>query len=350
MNIPSGAVLYVDRGLNKHFGIHIGNGQVVHFSDTDPNSKRKEKAIIHKVCLAEFLGESREDIKQLVNGDKDKDFAIYTFKNISHYNKNIEDCKILKKDYKNAPFDINTIVNRAVSSIGCNYYNSEKDKYEKRLFGYDLLDNNCEHFAMWCITGKASSEQTKTVSNFLSLLKDFYNYYPTSYKQISDWGKGRLLLNTDSIKQVENKVKISKDSSLNKNDKDNTIASKSTFVSNKKGENSFATCKIGLKVGERVKIDATERLSGIIRFNDEGCVHSIRVIKKSYNCCSYRIEVEAEGPHAGILNRCYIRFYNRDGYTCILSINDSSRKVHYLGWDKDPDIIKIVWSNNRIPE
>ena len=35
----------------------------------------------------------------------------------------------------------------------------EKDKYEKRLFGYDLIDNNCEHFARYCYYDKAQSKQ-----------------------------------------------------------------------------------------------------------------------------------------------------------------------------------------------
>ncbi|MDG2990842.1 lecithin retinol acyltransferase family protein [Candidatus Synechococcus calcipolaris G9] len=46
-----------------------------------------------------------------------------------------------------ACFDTETVVKRAISRLG--------------EYGYDLLDNNCEHFATWCKTGKHKSEQVE---------------------------------------------------------------------------------------------------------------------------------------------------------------------------------------------
>ena len=55
---------------------------------------------------------------------------------------------------------------RARSVIGANEHSFERD--------YDLLFNNCEHFAIWCKTGVRKSYQ---VENILKLLTPDMRYY-----------------------------------------------------------------------------------------------------------------------------------------------------------------------------
>jgi len=82
-------------------------------------------------------------------------------------------------------------------------YISPEESYERALdkigyHGYDLLNNNCEHFALWCRTGNALSTQAfnKESDCFLSL--SFENFVgistfvgiPTILGDFNSWRKG----------------------------------------------------------------------------------------------------------------------------------------------------------------
>jgi len=102
----SGCVLRDDRGTYDHFGIYAGNKKVIHFT----NGKITTTSI--KKFTESFFGYI--DVM---------DFERKFTKNIS-----------LKESHT-----------RAISRIG--------------MTDYDFIDNNCEHFALWCRTGKAVSTQ-----------------------------------------------------------------------------------------------------------------------------------------------------------------------------------------------
>jgi len=111
-----GSVLFVDNyfaGLNtyQHYGVYIGNGNVIHFAPLEGQEISMENGIIHETTLEKFLDGRALKI-----------------------NINIE-----KK------FNEKEIVERTRSRLG-----------EK---GYNLFTNNCEHFARWCVTGESVSYQ-----------------------------------------------------------------------------------------------------------------------------------------------------------------------------------------------
>jgi RNAse (barnase) inhibitor barstar len=111
-----GSVLFVDNyfaGFNtyQHYGVYIGNGNVIHFAPHEGQEISMENGIIHETTLEKFL-----------NGR-----ALQIEANIGR------------------KFSENEIVQRARSRLG-----------EK---GYNLLTNNCEHFALWCVTGEHISYQ-----------------------------------------------------------------------------------------------------------------------------------------------------------------------------------------------
>ncbi len=113
-----GDVIYASRGLYKHYGIYIGNGRVVHFAALGGNELDASKAEIVETSLAEFL--------------KGADLAVeYTG--------------------KVSPFAPDEVVRRAESCVG-------RGRGE-----YDLVFNNCEHFAHWCKYGERDSKQVKDV-------------------------------------------------------------------------------------------------------------------------------------------------------------------------------------------
>ncbi|MBI0578607.1 lecithin retinol acyltransferase family protein [Neobacillus cucumis] len=102
-----GELIYVDRGLYRHFGVGVGEDHVIHFNGGDKSTGR----IILSSCK-EF------------SGGKTINLSIGT-------------TDITKSE----------IVARAYSQLGGDFE------------GYDLINNNCEHFARWCVFGKKSSSQ-----------------------------------------------------------------------------------------------------------------------------------------------------------------------------------------------
>jgi lecithin:retinol acyltransferase len=108
--------IYVDRigGLYSHHGIDCGDGTVVHYwLDVLPPSSS-----IRRTTLGEFA----------------------------------EGGLIKVQDYAACdPPDV--VVGRALSSLGAG--------------GFDPLTSNCEHFAVWCKTGRVESSQARSAESFL---------------------------------------------------------------------------------------------------------------------------------------------------------------------------------------
>ncbi|MET0604788.1 MAG: lecithin retinol acyltransferase family protein [Baekduia sp.] len=101
--------IYVSRGIYTHHGIDAGDGTVIHFSG-EPKDKRG--ADIRRSTLEEFLSGGTLKVRR------------YGFRD-------------------NA--DVTML--RAESRLG-----------DKR---YHLVTNNCEHFAVWCCTGRHASGQVR---------------------------------------------------------------------------------------------------------------------------------------------------------------------------------------------
>ena len=131
-----GSVLFVENyfaGFNtyQHYGVYIGNGNVIHFAPHEGQEINMENGIIHETTLEKFL-----------NG------------------------RSLKIDINIKPlFSENEIVQRARSRLG------DKD--------YNLLLNNCEHFARWCVTGEHISYQVinspEKIGDTISIIQENYN-------------------------------------------------------------------------------------------------------------------------------------------------------------------------------
>ena len=109
----------------KHFGIYVGSNRVVHFTalgrghETDPNL-----AYVQETTLEAFLA-----------GDECS----------------VESCQF-------STFKRDVIVKRARSFVG------------KGEGTYNLVLNNCEHFAVWCATGVYYSSQVeKYAKRFLGM-------------------------------------------------------------------------------------------------------------------------------------------------------------------------------------
>ena len=109
MHISVSCVFYT------HHGIYVGDGMVVHYSGFAEFGK---KGYIEQTSLKEFLGDKN-------------------------------DFKIIQYSSNLSIYTPEQIVERALSRVGENSYN--------------LIFNNCEHFACWCVTGKERSDQVDYV-------------------------------------------------------------------------------------------------------------------------------------------------------------------------------------------
>ncbi len=110
-NLTVGSHIKVSRGFYDHHGIYCGENTVIHYSGLNEPFK---KGAVEITTLSDFMG-SAEHIS------------------IVHYSE------------WEVPYTRTEIIDRAYSKIGEDEYN--------------LLFNNCEHFACWCVTGKKQSEQ-----------------------------------------------------------------------------------------------------------------------------------------------------------------------------------------------
>ena len=135
-----GDIIYVKRTGYRHFGIYAGNQMVVHY--------HKEKnpllsdGIIAETTLAEFMSSS--DTVYVINSVQPSGPPLFDW--------------IARKLFGDDVhlFTPQETVARARSKLG-----------ER---GYNLLLNNCEHFALWCKTGIARSDQADYVLACLQLI------------------------------------------------------------------------------------------------------------------------------------------------------------------------------------
>ena len=129
-----GDIVYVKRRGYRHFGIYTGNQQVIHYYKE--RNKLLCDGIITETSLNEFM--SGSDTLYVLNG-------------IGPAAKNNLFDWIIKRVFGGEinPFPPQETIERARSKLG-----------EQ---GYNLLLNNCEHFAFWCKTGVAKSTQVDDI-------------------------------------------------------------------------------------------------------------------------------------------------------------------------------------------
>ena len=114
--LQKGDILFVDKGLYKHYGIYAGNNTVVHYQNKGSNFGFDIK--VQEASLDDFAGGVE-----------------------------IQVCHLDPKKYN--LYSADETVARAYSRLG-----------EKK---YNLVFNNCEHFAVWCKTNISNSRQIPNI-------------------------------------------------------------------------------------------------------------------------------------------------------------------------------------------
>lgn len=131
----------------EHYGVYVGNGKMVHFTSAgegEDNETSMENAVVKETSLEEFLDGARDYfVLYFAKGRRvpskiqaKTSFNLYDV-NLTYYE--FSDCGKL------VLYSPEETVKRAYEELG------------KK--GYNLIVNNCEHFAVWCKTGKSKSYQ-----------------------------------------------------------------------------------------------------------------------------------------------------------------------------------------------
>ena len=123
--LEKGDILIVNRKLYKHYGIYAGNKTVIHYAAL--NGDFGDNICIHETPLEQFAHED-----EIIVGRFSESFL-----------------------RTHTLYSAEETVNRARSRLG-----------EQR---YNLVTNNCEHFALWCKVGISESFQVNTAAGALAL-------------------------------------------------------------------------------------------------------------------------------------------------------------------------------------
>jgi len=144
-NLKKGDVIKVCRknGLYYHYGVYVGNGQVVHFSADTGNGEQETNAMNADIIKTDLKSFKKDGIVVVDNAEQ-------------------------------AQYSGEEIASRAESLIG-----TQKSHY-------DLALNNCEHFANWCKTGSKISNQVNKVQEIVPNGKEILEGYKTAKNTVTD--------------------------------------------------------------------------------------------------------------------------------------------------------------------
>lgn len=122
-----GSIIRVNRGFYYHYGIYVDDMHVIHFASLVPGHEMDpEMASVCESDLKTFLKDGVLEVKVLTDEEK-------------------------KRARTNEE-----VVKYAYQKIG--------------MKGYNVITNNCEHFANECVFGEAKSDQVNQVFDFLATL------------------------------------------------------------------------------------------------------------------------------------------------------------------------------------
>jgi hypothetical protein len=143
-----GDVIGVSRdGLYEHYGIYLGNHRVIHYCGE--GNDFGGSVTIHESPFSEFIKDSTRCFVVWFNQGR----PVKLQQSTTFFFTSIHDC------YENSFQKTQRTVFSAEETIR---------RAEQRLGeeNYNLVTNNCEHFAMWCKTGVSESSQVERIVRF----------------------------------------------------------------------------------------------------------------------------------------------------------------------------------------
>ena len=131
--LEEGDLVEFPRGIFSHWGVYVGDDEIVHLSGIDVAGTASDSALSNVFTISGIgfkkACAKKENFWEVVGESKAK--------------------KNNDKDKKHRPFSKSEIKERALSKLG--------------PISYSMACDNCEHFAAWCRNGIKLSEQADTV-------------------------------------------------------------------------------------------------------------------------------------------------------------------------------------------
>jgi hypothetical protein len=148
-----GDVIFADHGLYKHYGVYAGEDKVIHYATPAGESKFADEARVREDTVADFLNGAETYGICEFSDDLDIGNILWNFCNPNH--ETLDD--ILEAFDTYSVYSPEDTVQRARNRLG-----------ETK---YDLVKNNCEHFAVWCKTGVADSRQVDFLLGWVPVVR-----------------------------------------------------------------------------------------------------------------------------------------------------------------------------------
>ncbi len=141
--------IYVNRleGLYQHHGVDCGDGNVIHYtSRTWQGQRRIERTEMAAFCRGDKLNirDYGDFLSTLAQAETEEPLLRRASR---RYNRLLDTLRGI--DVAELDFSDSAVIERAESRLGEN--------------SFDLLSNNCEHFAAWCKTGISGSGQIDSI-------------------------------------------------------------------------------------------------------------------------------------------------------------------------------------------
>lgn len=145
--LEPGDIISVNRGIYTHFGVYAEKNKVIHYtsedSDIGDNSITitsfsrfmKNSNTYHIIIFPDHYGEPSS--------------VSFNYENLFYPRNHDNLFNTVKKSKKYILYSNEETIERAYSRLG------ESD--------YNILSNNCEHFAIWCKTGVSESHQVNAI-------------------------------------------------------------------------------------------------------------------------------------------------------------------------------------------
>ena len=146
--VRPGDVIGVSRRLYEHYGIYVGAGRVIHYAGEGGDFG--DRISIHETRIDNFLKDGEDYFVVSFTPSfpvKIRSETSFLFHGVMDYYSE----KFQRQEWN--VFSPEETVQRAYSRLG-----EEK---------YSLISNNCEHFAIWCKTGRAQSSQVRQVVGYV---------------------------------------------------------------------------------------------------------------------------------------------------------------------------------------
>lgn len=155
--LVAGDIIGVKRlgGIYEHYAVYIGNDEIIHYAGTGKDFSDDIK--VRKAKMSNFLKDS-------------SDFFVLDFPD--EYG---EPTKINYKSGMACFGDISNLLNKLIKADNYKLFSPEETvRRAKSRMGeneYNLVFNNCEHFAIWCKTGISESHQVNNIMKMVMPLK-----------------------------------------------------------------------------------------------------------------------------------------------------------------------------------